>query len=296
MVLAVTSLVLLLVASLDVVQAALCVHLVVFCVTCAVLVWTKDSRNACRMSLGFPVGHFVVLLCTIWDCEPLFFALKLALISILWFGTRIMRITGARLIYAFEQKPKPRVRVTTVQQLIGASLVLVASLHLAYPELEAFSIAEIALWVCFLVDVLWHFGIWKMTMARAFRAVKGTSTIQPIQNPSLNMIEGVKRQQTVITTVGVLFAEIVACACMICVNPVFGLLLQDKSDECKQRNAVGSHRLFAFGFSVYFSVHIGLWVTIYSHMLKKRRDEKLRDAKEDRPQVLQVSSLILSQS
>ncbi len=132
-------------------------------------------------------------------------------------------------------------------------------------------------------------------MTRVFEGVKGMSTILPRQHAGLNMIEGVKRQQTIISTVGVLFTEIVACACMICVNPVLGFLFQDKSSECKQRNAVGSHRFFAFGFPVYFALHMALWVTIYSHVLKKRRDEKLQDAKEERPQVLQVSSLISSQ-
>ena len=93
-VLAVTAIALLLVVSLDVVQAAFCVHLVLFCITCAVLLWTKDSRNAFGMSLGFSVAHFLLLLCIIWDCEPLFFVLKLALISCLWFDTRVMRITS----------------------------------------------------------------------------------------------------------------------------------------------------------------------------------------------------------
>jgi hypothetical protein len=290
--LAVTTIVLLLVASLDVVQKAFCVHLIAFCITCTVLVWTKDSRNAFRLSLGFPVCHFVLLLCIIWDCEPLFFVLKLALISCLWFGTRLMRITGARLIYALDHKPKSRVRVTIVQLLIGASLVLMASLHLAY-EHVAFSFAEMALWGCFLVDVLWYFGIWKMTMKRVFRDLKAVGKIVR-RSPSMIAVKGIKRQQTVITTVGVLFAEVVSCTCMIFVNPALGLLLQDKSNECKQRNSVGSQRLFAFGFPVYLAVHIALWVTIYSHVLKKRRDEKLRDTKEEHRQVLQVSSLVSS--
>jgi hypothetical protein len=282
-VLAVTTIVLMLVASLDVVQAAFCVHLVAFCTTCVVLVMTKDSKNAFVMSVGLPVGHFVLLWFIIWDCEPLFFVMKLALISSLWFGTRQMRITGARLVYAFEHKPKSRVRVTIVQLLIGASLMFMASLHLAYPELEAFSLAEMVLWGCFVVDVLWHFGIWKMTMKRVFQDTKGMHKILSRQNASLNRIKGVKRRQNIITSVGTLFTLIVACAGMIFVNPVFGLLLQDKSDECKQRNSVGSHRLFAFEFPVYFAVHIALWVTIYSHVLKKKREER---------QVLQTPSLI----
>jgi hypothetical protein len=295
-VLAVTAIALLLVVSLDVVQAAFCVHLVLFCITCAVLLWTKDSRNAFGMSLGFSVAHFLLLLCIIWDCEPLFVVFKLALISSLWLGTHIMRITGARLVHAIEHKLKSRVRVTIVQLLIGASVVLMASLHLAYPDLEAFSFAEMALWGCFIVDVLWHFGIWKMTMKRVFRSVKGMSKIISRQNATnLNMIEGVKRRQNIVTTVGTLFAEIIACAGMIFANPALGLLLQDKSNECKQRNVVGSHRFFAFGFPAFLAIHIGLWVTIYSHVLKKRRDKYLTEKKgRERHQALQISSLISS--
>jgi hypothetical protein len=291
--LAVTTIVLLLVASLDIAQAAFCVHFVIFCITCAVLVWTKDSRNAFGMSLGFPVAHFVVLLCTIWECEPLMFVFKLAMISCLWSGTLLMRITVARLVYAFENKPKSRVRVTIVQLLIGASLVLVASLHIAYPEHETVSFAEMTLWGCFLVDVLWHFGIWKKTMKRVFRGVKGMKIIVSRQNAKLNMIEGVRRRQSIITIVGTLFTEIVISAAMIFVNPVLDLLLQDKSNECKQRNPVGSHRASAFAFPAFMAVHIAILVLLYSHVAKKRRDTK---EKEDRRQVLEESSLILISS
>ncbi len=296
MVLVVTTIVLLLVASLDVMQAAFCVHLVLFCTTCAVLVWTKDSKIAFGLSLGSPIGHFVLLLFIIWDCEPLFFVLKTVAISCLWFNTRVMRITGARLVYAFEHKPKSRVRVTIVQLLIGASLVLVASLHLAYPEHEFFSFAEMALWGCFIVDVLWHFGTWKMTMKRVFRSIEGTSKTVSRLSSSLNMIEGVKRRQRIITTVGTLFTEIVISVGMIFANPALGLLSQDKSNECKQRNSVGSHRILAFGFPAVLAVHIACCVLIYSHVLKKRRDEFVTKKKESESrQVLQVSSLILSQ-
>jgi hypothetical protein len=217
-------------------------------------------------------------------------------INCLWFGTRTMRITGARLIRALEQKTKARMRVTIAQLLIGASLALVASLHLAYPEQEAFSFAEMALWGCFLVDVLWHFGIWKKTMKRVFGGVKGLSKVLSRQNTNLKMIEGVKRRQNILTTVGVVFTEITSCACMIFANPVLDLLLQDKSNECKHRNSVGSHRFSAFGFPIFLAFHITLWLTIYSHVLKKRRDEKLRGTKEELRQVLQESSLISSQS
>jgi hypothetical protein len=271
--LVVTTIVLLLVASLDAVQAAFCVHFVGSCITCAVLVWTKDSRNAFRMSLGFSLGHFVVLLFIIWDCEPLTYVFKLAIISGLLFVTLVMRISGARFAYALEQKPKSRVRFTIVELLIGASLVLVASFHLAYPEHEALSFAEMALWCCFLVDALWHFGIWKKTSKRVFRTVKGKMTAK--RNTILKMIEGVKRRQNITSTVGVLFTEIVACATMIFVNPALDLLLQGKSNECKKRNLVGSHRISAFGFPIFLALHMTYWVLIYSHVMRKRRDQKI---------------------
>jgi hypothetical protein len=289
-VLAVTTIVIVLVASLGVVQAALCIHLVLFCITCAVLVWTKDSRNAFGLSVGAPVVHFVLLCFIIWDCEPLFLVFKLVLINLILFSTRIMRITGARLVHAIEQKPKSRVRVTIVQLLIGASLALVASLHLAYPEHEVFSFSEMALWVCFIVDVLWHFGIWKMTMKRVFRGVKGMSKIAPRQTASLNTINGVQRRQYITVAVGVVFSEIVGCAFMIFANPVLDLFLQDKSNECKQRNSVGSHRIFAFGFPGFLAIHIVFWVLIYAHMLKKRRDTYLtKKKKSEKRLVLQGS-------
>jgi hypothetical protein len=295
-VLAVMSIALLPVVSLDVVQAAFCVHLVAFCITCGALVWTKDSKNAFGLSVGFPVCHFVLLLFIIWDCEPLFFVLKMIAISCLWFGTRLMRITGARLVYALEHQPKSRVRVTIVQRLIGALLVLMASLHLAYPEHEAFSFAEMVFWGCFIVDVLWHFGIWKMTMKRVFRSVKGMGKIVS-RNSSFKMIEGIKKRHNIVTVVGPLFAEIVACVFMLFANPALGLLLQDKSNECKQRNSVASHRISAFGFPIFLAMHITLWVLIYSHVLKKRRETYLTKKEEiDRRQVLLISSLISSKS
>jgi hypothetical protein len=149
-----------------------------------------------------------------------------------------MRITGARLVHALEDKPKSRVQVTIVQLLMGASLMLVASLHLAYPEHEAFSFAEMALWGCFLVDLLWHFGIWKKTMKRVFGGVKGLSKIVSRQNANLKMIEGVKRRQSIMTMLGTLFMGIVLCAAMILANPVLDLFLQDKGNECKKRKSV----------------------------------------------------------
>jgi hypothetical protein len=234
----------------------------------------------------------VVLSFLIWDCEPVFFVLKLTVINALWSSTCLMRITCARLVYVLEDKPKSRVRVTIVQLLIGASLVLVASLHLAYPEREALSFAEMALWGCFLVNTLWHFVIWKKTMNRVFGGVKGLSKIVSRQNANLKMIEGVKRRQSIMIIVGTLFTGIVICAAMIFANPVLDLLLQDKSNECKQRNPVGSHRTSAFAFPAVLAGHIAFLVMIYSHVVKKRRGEKLRDTTADRRQVLQVSSLI----
>ncbi len=263
------------VASLDVVQAAFGVHLIAFCITCAVLVWTNDWKNTFGLSLGFPVGHFVFLSFIIWDCEPLFFVVKTVVISCLWFGTRFMRISSSRLVRALEQKPKSRVRVTIVQLLIGASLLLVASLHLAYPEHEFFSVAEMALWGCFIVDVLWHFGIWKMTMKRVFQGVKGMHKTLSRRNANLNRVEGAKRRENIATTLGVLFTEIISCACMIVANPALDLLLQDKSDKCKQRSSVDSHRLSAFGFAIFLAFHITFLLGIYTRELKKRRSQKV---------------------
>ncbi len=78
---------------------------------------------------------------------------------------------------------------------------------------------------------------------------------------------------------------------MIVFNPALDLLLQDKRNECERRNSVGSHRVSAFALPVFLATHIAIWLIIYSHVLKKRRDEKLRDTMERR-QELQVSSLI----
>ncbi len=173
--------------------------------------------------------------------------------------------------------------------------MLVASLHVVYPEQEAFSFAEMALWGCFIVDLLRYFGTWNMTMKRVFRDVTPMSKILSKQNTKLQMIKGVKMRQNIMITVGALFTAIVACAFMISANPVLSLLLQHKGNECKQRNSVGSHRISAFAFPGFLAFHIAYWVTIYSHVLKKRRDLTLWGTKEDR-QALPVSSLISSQS
>jgi hypothetical protein len=295
LVLAVTAIVLLPVASFDVVQTAFCAHFVVFCTTCAVLIWTKDSRNALLLSLVPTVSHFMVLLFIIWDCEPIFFGNKLAFISNFWLSAYIMRITNARLVYALEHKSKSRVRITIVQLLIGASLVVVASLHLAYPAQETFSFVEIALWGCFIVDLLRYFCTWNMTMKRVFRNVKPMSKILSKQNTALQTIKGVKRRQNIMIPVGNLFAATLACAFVISANPVLSLLLQHKGNECKQRNSVGSHRIFALTFPAFLALQIAYWVNIYSHVLKKRRGKKLRGTKENR-QALPVSLLFSSQS
>jgi hypothetical protein len=297
LVLVVTTIVLLLlVGSLDVSQTAFCVHLFAFCITSAVLIWTKDSRNALWLSLVTSVTHFLMLSFIIWDCEPIFFVVKLAVISCFWLAARTMRISNARLMHVLDdQKLKPRVRITIVQLLIGASLVLVASLHLAYLEQEAFSFAEMALWSCFIMDFLRHFGSWKMTMKRVFRDVKGMSKILSRRNSKLQMLKGAKRRQNIMIPVGALFTAIVGCAFMISANPALGLLLQHKSNECKQRNPVGVHRISAFAFPAFFAFQIAYWVMIYSHVLKKRRNEKLRDTKKDSRQVLQGSYINASQ-
>jgi hypothetical protein len=129
-------------------------------------------------------------------------------------------------------------------------------------------------------------------MKRVFRGVKGMRNILSRRNSKLKMIEGVKRRQSIITIVGTLFSEMLICALMIVTNPALDLLLQDKSNECKQRNLVGAYRISAFAFPAFMAVHIAILVLIYSYVVKNRRDEKLRDTKVDRRQVLQVSSLI----
>jgi hypothetical protein len=76
---------------------------------------------------------------------------------------------------------------------------------------------------------------------------------------------------------------------MISANPTLDLLLQDKSNECKNRNSASSHRISAFGFPTFLAVHIAIMVLIHSNVLKTRRNEKLRDRKEQRRQPLQGS-------
>ena len=130
-------------------------------------------------------------------------------------------------------------------------------------------------------------------MKRVFRGLKGMSSIVSRQNANLKMIEGVKRRQTIVTVVGFLFGEIVTCAFMMIGSPALGLLLQHKSNECKQRNSVGSHRMSAFGIPLCLAMHIMLWLMIYSHVVRERREEYLTMKKEmESRQALQISSLV----
>jgi hypothetical protein len=62
---------------------------------------------------------------------------------------------------------------------------------------------------------------------------------------------------------------------MIFANPELGLLFQDKSNECKQRNSLGSHRWSAFGFPIFLAFHITFSLMIYTHALKKMRRQTL---------------------
>ena len=110
------------------------------------------------------------------------------------------------------------------------------------------------------------------------------------------MIEGVKRRQNIITTVGGLFTEIVACVGMIFANPALGLILRGESNECEKRNSVTSHRISAFGFPIFLAFLITCWMGLYNHVLKKRRDAELRRMKEESRQVLQVSYVLASAS
>ncbi len=281
--------VLLVVVPLDVVQTTFCAHTIVFCITCAVLVWTKSSWHIFCLSVGVPVTFFVGLAHLIWNCEPLFFVCKVVAVSLLVFCTRFMRIGGSRLLHVLAETPKIRVRVTKVQTLIGASLVLAASLHLAFLNYGAvFSFVEIVLWGCFFVDVLWHFGVWKTDMRRAFRKricpLPGTS--------SLIIVNDIKKRQMVSTIVGVLVAETLLCVYMVLANAVFGL--QEESNECKRRSTIGSNRLALILFPTVLAAHIAIWMLIYAHVTTKRRDMTLRDTKrEHHPSLqLQVSSLI----
>jgi hypothetical protein len=120
----------------------------VFCITCAVLVWTKSSWHIFCLSVGVPVTFFMGLAHLIWNCEPFILVCKVEVGSLLVFCTQFMRIGGSRLLHILVETSKIRVRVTKVQTLIGTSLVLAASLHLAFYN-AVFSFAEIV--------SLWHY-------------------------------------------------------------------------------------------------------------------------------------------
>jgi hypothetical protein len=257
-------------ATLEVVQAAFCVQMVVFCITCAVLVWSKPSWNIFCLSLGVPAAIFMGLVHMIWNCEVFFGVGKVAAACVLVFCTRFMRIGGSRLLHTLIETPKTRVQVTTVQYLMGASMVLVTSLHLAFPSYESISCAEIVLWGCFLVDALWHFRVWKMDMKRAFRSTETLNKIVSKENFSLKVLNDVKRRQMISTIVGILVVEPLLCMHMILANSVLGL--QEESKECNRRNPIGSDRLALSLFPIALAASIVFWMLIYSHIMSKRRD------------------------
>ncbi len=53
---------------------------------------------------------------------------------------------------------------------------------------------------------------------------------------------------------------------MILDHPALDLLLQDKSNECKQRNSVGSHRISALAFPIFWVMHIARSSTSTMHL------------------------------
>jgi hypothetical protein len=289
---------LLLFVSLDDVQTAYCVHLIALCITCAVLVWTKSSsRNWFIFSILFTAGPLISLVHIVWNCEPLFFGVKMVMLSFYLLGLRALRINGSRLVRAVEGTPKVLVRVTPVHMFLAASMVLVASLHLAFRSLEVFSFAEVALWGCCLMDTLWHFGVWKMNINRAFRDTKGMNRILSKNSAALQKVNRVRRQQHILNTVSILFTEITGLMLIICANSVLGL--QEESKECNRRTSIGSDRIALFAIPISVAFHICSLMVIYMHAASKWHDTKLRYMKNERrgPNVpLQESSLISVQS
>jgi hypothetical protein len=277
------------VVSLDAVQTAFSVHMFFFCITCAVLVWTKPSWNIFCLSAGVPAAVFMGLVHLIWNCEAFFGGFKVVIACVLVFCTRFMRIGGSRLLHTLIEMPKTRVQVTMAQYLMGASMVLVASLHLAFPSYESISFAEIVLWVCFLADILWHFRVWKMDMKRAFQSTETLNKIVSKGNLSLKVLNDVKRRQIISTIVGVLVVEIFLCVYMILANSVIGL--QEARNECARRSPRGSDRLALILFPVALAAHIAFWMLIYAHVTSQRRDILKRTKCEPHP-VLPESSLI----
>jgi hypothetical protein len=299
-VVAVATIALLFFVPLDDIQTVFCVHLMTLCVTCAVLVWTTGSaRNWFMFSILFTVAHMTMLLFLVWNCEPLFLVEKILMLSLYLLGLRALRITGSRLVRVIEGTPKVQVRFTPVQIFLAASIVLVASLHLAFPSLEVFSFAELALWGCCLVNTLWHFGVWRMNTNRAFRGAKGMDKILAKGNASLQIVNRVRRQQNILNTVSILFTETTGIMMNICANSVLGL--QEESRECHRRTSIGSDRIALFGFPISVAFIICSLMVIYMHAAARYHDQKLRNVKNKRrgaivPLQESSSSLISVQS
>jgi hypothetical protein len=275
------------VISLDAVQTAFCVYMFVFCTTCAVLVWTKPSWNVFCLSVIVPGGQFMLLVHLIWNCEAAFGGLKVVMACGLVVVTRFMRIGGSRLLHTLIDTPKTWVQVTTVQYLMVASMVLLISLHLAFPSYESISFVEIVLWGCFLVDGLWHFRAWKMDLKRAFLTTETLNKIVSKKNVSLKILNDVKRRQVISTTVGVLVVETLFCVYVVLANSVLGL--QEENNECTRRSSRGSDRLAVILFPLVLASLIAFWMMIYAHVTSERRD-KLKTVVPH--PVLQESSLI----
>ncbi len=297
-VVAVAAILLLIFSPLDDVQTAFCVYTIALCITCAVLVWMKGSaRNWFIFSILFTAASIIFLLWMMWNCELLFFGVKMVMLSLYMLGLRALRINGSRLLRAVKGTPKILVRFTSVQIFLAASIVLVASLHLAFRSLDVFSFAEIALWVCCIVDTLWHFGVWKMNINRVFRGTKGMNRILSKNSAALQTVNRVRKQQNILNTVSILFTEITGIMLNICANSVLGL--QEESKECSRRTSIGSDRLALFGVVNAFAFMICSLLVIYMHASSKWRDKKLRSMKDKSrgPNVpLQESSLISVQS
>jgi hypothetical protein len=268
-VVAVAAIVLLLFASLDEVQTAMCLHNIALCITCAVLVWMKhSSRNWFIFSILFTGGHFLCVVVTVWNCEPLFYGAKMWLLIAYLLGVRMIRIGGSRLVRVVEGTPKALVRFTYTHIFLAASMVLVASLHLAFRSLGVFLFAETALWGCCIVDTLWHFGVWNMNMKRAFRFTERMNSILSKNNSALQYVNMVRRRQYILNTVSILFTETICMACIIYMN------LQEGSKECSKRTSIGSDRIALFLFSFCVAVHIAPLMIIHMHTMSKRRDKK----------------------
>jgi hypothetical protein len=272
---AVAAIVMLLFVPLDDVQTAFSMHLIALCITCAVLVWTKgSSRNWFIFSIFFTCATLISLVNCVWNCEPVYFGGKMVMLSLYLLGLRALRIGGSRLLHAVEGTPKITIRITPVQIFLAASVVLVASLHLAFRSLEVFSFAEIALWGCCIVDTLWHFRTWKMNMKRVFRSTEGMNRAHSRKRSSaLQSVNRVRKQQNVLTYI-LSFAEVTGMTLVICMNSVLGL--QEVSKECNRRTSIGSDRIALFIFPLSVAFHICSLMVIYMHAASKWRDKQQR--------------------